>query len=301
MAVSKELEQRINANWESLPKDVRVNNDPAIAFDKSYDLDQQDIATQKFLLDAYGKTMDDFDECLSVLTRIFGELGLKESVNPFINFLKLDGGKFQNIMNQKNLIILNNLYSDKFIDNLDLEGRSVEGKKHPIFQQNFYEVEDPEFTLEAYDYFSSLNNIKKLNFGTFANYPKIGKDDALKILGRFVSDETTQNGRKFYVTNPEKVKKLDGNDIEFCRGALINGGSGHDVRLDRFRPTAELKQLIDLGGKKSEQDRSVGAKGGTKKISSDIAKEINDLDKNEVIELLKGIITSSNIDINDLR
>lgn len=301
MAVSNELEQRINANWESLPKDVRVNNDPIIAFDKSYDLDQQDIATQKFLLDAYGKTMDDFDGCLSVLTRIFGELGLKESVNPFINFLKLDGGKFQNIMNQKNLIILNNLYSDKFIDNLDLEGRSVDGKKHPIFQKNFYEVEDPEFTLEAYDYFSSMNNIKKLNFGTFANYPKIDSKDALKILGQSVSDKTMQNGRTFYITNPERVKLLNDNDIEFCRGALINGGSDYNVYLDKFRPTAELKQLIDLGGKKSEQDRSVGAKGGTKKISSDITREINNLDKNEVIKLLKGIIASSNIDINDLR
>lgn len=319
MAISDNLWLKIVENVSSIEPEILAKITPSIekgvgssvnvnvfkdAMNMTSDPINREYILQTYLALAYGDKIDNFDGCLKGLTHIFSECGLNEGENPFITFMKLDGGKYLDLINPKSIITLNNLYADDIIDGTDIQGRSDMRTDYPIFKEKFYEVEDPEFTLKCYDWLSNLSKLKQLNYGAIANWPKLENNDVLRELSRTVAnEEKLNNNREYYVTSedPSVLNKID---VLTFRTAFINGGRG-EMSYDIFRPTEELRNIMSLAAKEdvATTDSNMTKPNETKRNKTsldDIKKSISDLSKTEKINLIKNMMSTSGIDKYDI-
>lgn len=280
------------------------------AMEKAAGYIQEQQIIQAYLALAYGNVIDRFDECLPNLTHIFGELGISQGDNPFVMYMKLDGGRYAKPLTAGRLLLLNNLYADGILEAVDIEGRSDMRTNHPIFKDAFFELEDPEFTMKSYNWLSNTGKLRQLNYGAIANLPdkRLDKDDVLKVLSigvsRLVPVTSLKSSKEIYETDPSKVGNID---VLTFRTAFINGGRV-DMDYGSFRSTYELKSLLQLANKESQvrtddnepsRERNLTPRSATGVDS--IRKSIGNLTKEETYNLVRDVIKASGISLDDLR
>lgn len=264
---------------------------------------EQDMLIQLYLALNYANKIDNFDECLKTLTRIFSECGLDEGDNPYITYLNLDGSKYAKPLTAKSLLLLNNLYADNYIEAKDIQGRSDMRTNHPIFKQKFFELEDPEFTIQSFNWLSNLNKLKQLNYGALANWHKLGVNDVLKTLSETISTKQNvgiKNSKEIYVTDQGKLNDID---VLTFRTAFVNGGYG-ETSYDEFRPTNELKEILNMASKdtkastmdkvkKDEEPSNIKKtnENDLDELKLSISKSMSNLSNEQKLSLLKGIIS----------
>lgn len=145
-----------------------------------------------------------------VLIKWIKELGLRESQNPYMQFIpafySIDSNKSRTLT-ENNCIELNNLYADRVLDFSDIAGTGVNGLEHIIFNQNLYNfnMNDLDFIVRAYETLSSKNFIKKLNLDAVkqqlirykhesnANYIDSNADNVKAIRNAILYKEPTKS------------------------------------------------------------------------------------------------------------
>ena len=288
MPVSNEVEQKIIDTWKNLPDDVKSlipdeksakKNDYKAAYKKAHDLSQSKAVVQKYLLDNYGRRdlFPEFDKTLDSLTKIFDEAGLEETSNPFINYINLaDNNNNKAILTNSNIVDINNWYADEILDYNDISGSSSEKRNHPIFQQNFFKSENPDFILKSYIFLSNIGKVKNLNFEALVNWalgnkntPKLPNDDALLNLALD------------YNAGVKNIKNISAYDMNEIRSAIINNSTSD---YTKFRNPEEIKKLLQI------LNREKGYKQNNNDALTNVSKILGQLKKEERIKVVQAII-----------
>ena len=203
MAASDATRQKIESAFASLPEDIKkilpdgFEANPELydnALRKAGDNASRNAIIQKFLLDKYESKLPDFDGCLGILTRICDEVGILESDNPFIGFIKSLNPRYSNsVLTSKNLILLNDLYADDKIDFNDLAGLSESRNNHIVFMPGFYASSDPETLIDSWNFLSDSYKVGRLNFRALSDSNRLLQNDALKAVASSINGKKSSN------------------------------------------------------------------------------------------------------------
>ena len=134
-----------------------------------------------------GVKYEDIEPYKDVLVKICSELGLKEIINPYLNFLPLFYTKNPNAtLTRDNLIDLNNLYARDEISKEDLMGKGVEGEDNILFNPELYTFEDVEKMCTYINWLRDTRNLKRMNWEEIRNADLTGaiNEVADKVLSQ---------------------------------------------------------------------------------------------------------------------
>lgn len=282
MAISSILRDKIIKDFQNLPEDIKSfiptegkisDNDYATALSEAHDESQRVALIHLFLLNNYEKVIPNLDDCLDILTHIFNDVGITESTNPFITFIKFvksDASSSNKILTKDNLIMLNDLYADNEIDFNDISGYSKERRDHPIFKPGFYDSSDPEFLLDSYNFLSQTYNLRRLNYDTLVDSSKID-DNNLKEL---IKDK--------YYHNAKAVSSISDNDAQELRQAFMQQGNG-------FKDPNTLRSILTIASREKTASDDSSSSLELRQLSKEARKTLNTSSKEDREKFIQSL------------
>lgn len=268
MAISSTLRDKIINDFQNLPDDIKSlvpqegkisENDYANALSKAHDESQRVALIHLFLLNNYEKVIPNLDDCLDILTHIFNDVGITESTNPFITFIKFvksDASSSNRILTKDNLIMLNDLYADNEIDFNDISGYSKERRDHPIFNPEFYDSSDPEFLLDSYNFLSQTYNLRRLNYDTIVDSSKIDDNNLKELI------------KSKYYHKDKAVSSMNDNDVQELRQAFIQQGKG-------FKDPNTLRNILTIASREKTISNGSSSSLELKQLSREARKTLD--------------------------
>ena len=208
----------------------------------------------------------DFDKKIApikdILIRICNEVGLRESENPFLPFLKEYLKKYT--LDRDSLIDLNNLYASDELSYEDIVGKSKEGFNHIIFNPFLYSCKDPYKMVQIYNWLSNPKNLASMNWTEVAKAGLSNKITSLATrLAKMNQKDITANASEYRDEliyedsgNPTTSPINNQNTIEeILRLGSINSNAKAQIKdvkkaTDTAKTGDALKQaIVDLGDK----------------------------------------------------
>ena len=189
-----------------------------------------------------------------ILIRICSEAGLRESENPFIEFLPRILAKTQ--ITREDLIDLNNLYANDELSYEDIAGKGKDGLNHIIFNPSLYKSEDDYMITQIWNWLGDAKNLNKMNWGEVrdANLSNLINDVASNALtqisdGNQISDVSANNYRldlMFKDGNPSgELNALETLKELLRRGAINKNTTTQTTQTPRKRYSDSSRELED--------------------------------------------------------
>lgn len=205
-----------------------------------------------------------------LLSKIFQQLGLSESSNPFIKFINIFLSISENKLTKDNIIFLNNLYASSVIDFGDIAGIGPDKTSHIIFNSYLYTLSnsDAEFMVKAYEWLSIEYNLTKLNFLSLTHVGNVNIPDNYKKLSKYSKGVSTIN-----------VNEIR-NTVIFI--------SKSNFKKSRLHTPQEVENFLTITSQTSKQ--------GSHKSSAvlNAQKTLNSLTSDEKKEFLNNLVQNSN-------
>lgn len=282
MAISSTLRDKIINDFKNLPDDIKSlmpqegkisESDYANALSKAHDESQRVALIHLFLLNNYEKVIPNLDDCMDILTHIFSDVGITESTNPFITFIKFvkaDASSSSKILTKDNLIMLNDLYADNEIDFNDISGYSNERRDHPIFKSGFYDSSDPEFLLDSYNFLSKPYNLRRLNYDSIVDSSKIDDNN----LKEFIKGK--------YYHNDKAVSSIGDNDAQELRQAFMQQGKG-------FKDPNTLRNILTIASREKTTSDGSSSSIGLVQLSKEAKKTLDNSSQEEREKFIQSL------------
>lgn len=258
------------------------------ALESAKSIDEEKIVIEIFLrrlLETNAKwkniTWDKIEPYKDILIRICSELGLKELQNPFLVFLPEYYSRAKKDLTRDNVIDLNNLYAQDFIDRADLMGKGPSKFDHIIFNSNLYANENVDKMVEYWDWLNNADNLERMNWQEVldANLtPKINEVanelvSLLAIPNSTIKSVDSYLERLYFLRGSKRGKT---NTQETLEDLFAAGSIG-----DKQDNGKQLSTLKNLKGPKSADD--------LKNMLVAFANK-NGLSETELAELFKAVI-----------
>ena len=223
-------------------------------------------------------TMDKIEPYKDVLIKLCSELGLKEILNPFLNFLPEFYAKNPNAdLTRDNMVDLNNLYATDVISKEDLMGKGKDKLDDIIFDSELYTFDDVEKMTSYIKWLGDIRNLKRMNWQEIRNADLTGAINE-------VADEVISSVGK---------NTLGDDDWEEFRNKLvyINGQGG------KINSQNTLEKLLAAGSvnsnmnepNKAEQSRNGSYDDFKKALKNSLTTKYKDLSRDELREIFLDI------------
>lgn len=223
-------------------------------------------------------TMDKIEPYKDVLIKLCSELGLKEIINPFLNFLPEFYAKNPNIdLTRDNMIDLNNLYATDVISKEDLMGKGKEKLDDIIFDSELYTFENVDKMVSYIKWLGDIRNLKRMNWEEIRNANLTGAINE-------VADEVMSSVGK---------NTLGDDDWEEFRNKLvyINGQGGKinsQNTLEKLLAAGSVNSSVNTQNKE-EQRGNDSYNDFKKSIKNSLNTKFKDLSRDEIREIFLDI------------
>lgn len=214
------------------------------------------------------------------LVKLFDEIGIKESENPFIEFIANLCSNNQLTLTDDNIVDLINLYAKDEISYEDLVGKGSEGNNHIIFNPDLYKSEDPYKVVQIYNWLGNPNNLTKMNWYEVAeanlsnNITEIANTLSQAIENKQQIESSNYRNGLIY-KDPESKKNIYNiNTLE----ELLRRGS--------------INSEISAKNRQSQENRA-----GLKKDLLKTLANYNDVSDAEVVRAIKDVLRGLNINL----
>lgn len=217
------------------------------------------------------------------LVKLFDEIGIKESENPFIEFIAKLCSNNQLTLTDDNIVDLINLYAKDEISYEDLVGKGSEGKSHIIFNHDLYASEDPYKVVQIYNWLGNINNLSKMNWH--------------EVVKAKLSNNITNvaNTLAQIFDSNDSNQKIDTNNY---RDFLIYKKPQSKKNIYNINTLEELLRRGSINSELSAKNRqSQENKVGLKKDLLKTLANYNDVSDAEVVRAIKDVLRGLNINL----
>ena len=214
------------------------------------------------------------------LVKLFDEVGIKESENPFIEFIANLCSNNQLTLTDDNIVDLINLYAKDEISYEDLVGKGSEGNNHIIFNPDLYKSEDPYKVVQIYNWLGNSNNLTKMNW--------------YEVAEANLSNNITEiaNTLSQAIENKQQIESSN------YRNGLIYKDPESKKNIYNINTLEELLRRGSINSEISARNRqSQENKAGLKKDLLKTLANYNDVSDAEVVRAIKDVLRGLNINL----
>ena len=226
-------------------------------------------------------TMENIEPYKDVLIKLCTELGLKEIINPFLNFLPAFYNKNANAsLTRDNMIDLNNLYAKDEITKEDLMGKGRNALDNILFNPELYKFENVDKMVEYWNWLREPNNLKKMNWQEIRNLNLTNAINQVadKVVSQVGGNQLSDEDWASFLNNIFYVNGQDGKiNAEATLQKLLAAGS---INSDLNKNTTKKKEV--QSGDSYEDFK--------KALKNTINSKYKDLSADDISEIVADVI-----------
>lgn len=214
------------------------------------------------------------------LIKLFDEIGIKESENPYIEFIAKAVGDNGINLDDNAIIDLINLYAKDEISYEDLAVKGNYGENHIIFNKNLYDVEDIYKVVQIWKWLSNYQNLRKMN------WEEVLDADLSNAINRAAS-QMLQMG-----------DQIGEDEASYYRDAIIFSNGTPNSKINSINT---LEEVLRRGAINSSIDKkSIQTNIRNNNINRDLSTLIgkyNNLSDKELVDAIRDVLHGYNIDL----
>lgn len=226
-------------------------------------------------------TMENIEPYKDVLIKLCTELGLKEIINPFLNFLPAFYNKNANAnLTRDNMIDLNNLYANDEITKEDLMGKGRNALDNILFNPELYTFQNVDKMVEYWNWLREPNNLKKMNWQEIRNLNLTNAINQVadKVVSQVGGNQLSDEDWASFLNNIFYVNGQDGKiNAEATLQKLLAAGS---INSDLNKNTTKKKEV--QSGDSYEDFK--------KALKNTINSKYKDLSADDISEIVSDVI-----------
>ena len=226
-------------------------------------------------------SMENIEPYKDVLIKLCTELGLKEIINPFLNFLPAFYNKNPNAsLTRNNMIDLNNLYANDEITKEDLMGKGRNELNNILFNPELYTFQNADKMVEYWNWLREPNNLKRMNWQEIRNLDLTNAINQVadKVLSQIGGNQLSDEDWASFLNNIFYVNGQDGK---------INS----EATLQKLLAAGSINS--DLNSKKSAKKETPSGDSYSdfkKALKNTINSKYKDLSAEDISEIVSDVI-----------
>lgn len=286
MDITQKRNDLIRSIKDPKVKDAIIDKKYSEAIDLAPSVSDAKAAIEIFLLellaDQWKKiSYNEIEDSIPLIVDICYQLGIRDSMNPFLTFIKIFKDQTGQAPSKEALIIVNNAYADSSIDYEDIIGKGEDKTSHLIFNKHLYDLseKDAEYMLQAYKWLSNKANIKEMDLKNLniSGIPSSYRELAYYKKGTDPLEDKKHIRNTLIFVDPKAPKTSALNSQYYVETALSR------TMIDKGENSKEDKLI-------SEVKKALKALGFKDKVIDNSLKDIDSSDYDDSSALITAIL-----------